>query len=64
MLEQFLAMYPPDPGCVPLDPSVVNALSPMVTPEVIALWQHGVGTYANGLIQVVHPVKYASSIYP
>jgi len=33
-------------------------------PEVIALWQHGVGTYANGLIQVVHPVKYASSIYP
>ena len=64
MLEQFLAMYPPDAGCIPLDRSLVDALAPSVTPEVLALWEHGVGMYGNGLLQVVDPIKYEPAIYP
>jgi len=39
-------------------------VAPTVTPEVLALWQQGLGTYANGLLQVVHLVTYETSIYP
>lgn len=65
MLATFLSTFPPAADTTPLSDADLAPYVGIVPPEVEQLWkQHGVGTYGEGLFQVVDPARYEQAIYP
>jgi len=64
-LESFIETFKPGDNLRKPDEETLKKAEESVLPkELIALWKnYGFGNYGNGIIKVINPFEYASSLY-
>ena len=64
MIKRFLEIYEPGEELTKPDETLLNFGRQMLPPEIMYLWEnYGFGDYGNGLLKVVDPRDYMSSLY-
>lgn len=64
MIKRFLEIYEPGEELMKPDETLLNFGRQMLPPEIMYLWEnYGFGDYGNGLLKVVDPRDYMSSLY-
>lgn len=64
MIEKFIIQYKPGENLTKPDEKILEFGKQMLPPEIIYLWEnYGFGEYGNGIIKVVDPREYMSSLY-
>ncbi|MCL1925744.1 MAG: DUF1851 domain-containing protein [Syntrophorhabdaceae bacterium] len=64
IFKEFVSAFPPSVDLVKPTDQTLDRFKDMLPEELLSFWKEfGFGNYGNGLIKVVNPEEYSSSLY-